>query len=176
VPATAISGSAAATTLLVAFTALMRNGGIEDLQLFGGNIESFNEVGGYEDGHDDLLVVGVGILDNSLLLGGEARQQLDRQSSLTRRGCPFAQSGRARDVGSTCRMRRASRTLDGEIVTGISVSCSVRRRGRALEVGYGERTSGLRRPRGLMAEMCGRLERHRGGLRRGRPRVLSRTS
>lgn len=43
-PATGVSSGASARTLLVAFRADMRNGDVESLQFFGGNIASFMEI------------------------------------------------------------------------------------------------------------------------------------
>ena len=45
VPATGVPGGAPTRTLLVALTARVRNGGVEDLQLFCGNIVPCTEVG-----------------------------------------------------------------------------------------------------------------------------------
>ena len=75
-PATSVPSSATVTALLVASIASMGNGGIESLEFFSANIALATEVLCYEDVHDRLLVSGIGILDDSLVLGAKAGEQL----------------------------------------------------------------------------------------------------
>ena len=70
-------------------------------------------------------------------------------------------------------MGRAGGTLDRKIVVvelTSSVPLGVGWRGRALEMGSEETSERSRRPRGLMAEMCGRLLGRRCEVRRRRCR------
>jgi hypothetical protein len=104
VPVAGVPRGSTARALFVAFTALMRHRVVEGLQFFSRDIAPLAELGRGEDLDDVLLVGGVGILDDPLLLGGEVREHLGRESSLRGRGCPLSQRGRARNVGSTRRI------------------------------------------------------------------------